>query len=264
MLIPISLWISIPVRAEEIKVNNNQNGTATVYYDNSQENRIKVLVQKTDSSIRYAYTIPSGADHVVCVLSQGNGTYRIMVCKNITGTKYSVVGTGEVSQKLADPDKVFLSSSQIVNWKATNNAIKYASKLTRNSNTDMKKIEKIYQYIVENYNYDYEKLKKLSGSGTYIPNIDQIFRTKKGICYDISALNASMLRSLGIKSKLIMGYSTVPELSGVYHAWNKVYDVKAKKWIIMDLTYDLCKYSKANLKVMKKSAKYYRNEDYVY
>lgn len=250
--------------AADIDIQNNQNGTITVKYDNSAGDKIKVVVVKSDSTKKYTYDIPTGQKKINCGLSQGNGTYIVKVCKNSSGKKYSVLHTEKVVQKLKDPNQVFLGSNQIVNWTTTNHAITYANQLTKNSKTEMKKIETVYKYIVENYSYDYKKLKKINNTTGYIPNIDSVYRSKKGICYDIAALNASMLRSLGIETKLIMGYSTQPGLSGVYHAWNKVYNSDTKQWMILDLTYDMSKYDKADYKVMKKSAKYYSNESYVY
>lgn len=251
-------------KANEVKIDNNQNGTITVSYNNSAGDKIKVLVEKSNASMKYSYDLPSGDDKVVCALTQGNGAYTVRVCKNISGTKYSILYSEEVNLNLKDTNVVFLGKNQIVDWESTNNAIKHANKITKNSKTNYKKIQQIYKYLVENYSYDYDKLKKLPNMNGYIPNIDKVFKSRKGICYDMSALNASMLRSLNIQTKLITGYSTNKGLEGVYHAWNKVYNVSNKKWIIMDVTYDMSIYKKVNYKAMEKPAKLYKNETYVY
>ena len=63
-----------------------------------------------------------------------------------------------------------------------------------------------------------------------------------------------MLRSQGIHAKLVKGYT--PNATG-YHAWNEVYDSKAKKWLIVDTTYDLQVIPKNKKVTMSKSANDY-------
>ena len=68
------------------------------------------------------------------------------------------------------------------------------------------------------------------GSGavtTYTPDIEAIMSSRKGICFDYAAVMASMLRSQGIPTKLVMGY--VPQ---GYHAWNEVY-FEGVGWVIV-------------------------------
>ena len=48
---------------------------------------------------------------------------------------------------------------------------------------------------------------------------DKTFKTKKGICFDYAAMMTAMLRSLGIPTKLEIGYLT----ENVYHSWISVY-----------------------------------------
>ena len=91
----------------------------------------------------------------------------------------------------------------------------------------------IYEYIVSNFTYDYGKISTLDT--TYVPNIDNIFSSGKGICYDFSSVFAAMLRSRGIPAKLVKGYTT--NVKG-YHAWNEVYDSRTGEWIVIDTTYD--------------------------
>ena len=63
-----------------------------------------------------------------------------------------------------------------------------------------------------------------------------------------------MLRSQGVYAKLIKGYSN--NATG-YHAWNEVYDSQAKKWLIIDTTYDLQVIPKNKKVSMSKSSKDY-------
>jgi transglutaminase-like putative cysteine protease len=83
-----------------------------------------------------------------------------------------------------------------------------------------------------------------------------------GICYDISAIMASMLRSQGVEVKLVTGYT--PNIEGVYHAWNSVYDENNDSWITVDATYDIAMYKADKKYKMKKSSSDYTDIKYQY
>jgi transglutaminase-like putative cysteine protease len=68
---------------------------------------------------------------------------------------------------------------------------------------------------------------------------------------------ASMLRSLGIPTKLTTGYTPNAK---TYHAWNEVYIQSLNRWLIIDSTYD-AEMRNRGLKVnMFKDQKDYRTE----
>ena len=85
--------------------------------------------------------------------------------------------------------------------------------------------------MVQQFKYDFDKLNNLQYD--YIPVVDDVVKKKLGICYDYSAVLASMLRSLDIKCKLVMGYT--PNVKE-YHAWNEIY--VGGRWVTVDTTYD--------------------------
>ncbi|MNE59256.1 Transglutaminase-like superfamily protein [compost metagenome] len=67
----------------------------------------------------------------------------------------------------------------------------------------------------------------------YIPNNDSTLLSNKGICYDYASLFATMLRSEGIPTKLVMGNTSYVS---TYHAWNEV--LLNGKWVTIDTTVD--------------------------
>ena len=75
--------------------------------------------------------------------------------------------------------------------------------------------------------YDYDKAGAVLAGGMsgYLPDIDEAFETKKGICFDYAALMTAMLRAQGIPSQLVIGYA-----GEVYHAWINVY-IENVGWI---------------------------------
>ncbi len=81
--------------------------------------------------------------------------------------------------------------------------------------TDEEKYEAILAYIKANYVYDYARA--ASNPGFYLGDVDGCFETKTGLCQDLSALAACMLRVQGIPTQLVIGYA-----DRQYHAWNRV------------------------------------------
>lgn len=252
--------------ANGVSITDNKDGTIDVSYNNTESKMIAIQVRKSGSNVDYNYFCPQKAIDVSIPMTLGNGTYSVKVLKNTSGNSYSNLDSTSITLKLSDEKAAFLTSSYEINWNSKNQAIKKANSLTKSKKKDMDKIKVIYKYIVENYSYDTAKAKKLAGANVnYVPDIDEVYSSKKGICYDISSLNASMLRSVGIETKMIKGYPKNPSLPrGIYHAWNKVYDTSSKKWIIIDATTDMQLYKKADYKAMSKSSKQYPNEMYIY
>lgn len=99
--------------------------------------------------------------------------------------------------------------------------------------TDEEIIEIVYDYVITNISYDYDKINDLEYD--YIPEIDVVLEDGSGICYDYSVMVASMLRSQGIPTKLIKGYA---EFTEVYHAWNEIYLSETEEWVVVDTTFD--------------------------
>ena len=264
MLIVISLCATSVSASGPVEIINNNNGTITLKYNNVNHLQTKVIVTKTtQQSKTYYYDLKNGNNSAKIPLTLGNGTYTIMVCEQISGTKtYSVLSQDSVTQTLKPTRAAFKPTHIIISWKTTNAFIKKAKTLTKKDKTNYKRIQTIWKYLVKNYSYDYEKRDQIRSSATsYVPNISQVYKAKKGICYDMAALYSSMLRSVGIESKLVMGYTNKVE---GYHAWNQVYNSKTKKWITIDVTYDMC-LDKYNKKVsMVKKAKDYHTTSFVY
>ena len=195
--------------------------------------KTKVMIQKGNA--KYTYDINSSGKTENYPLQLGNGTYKVSLLANTSGTSYKLISSKNIDLKLKDANSVFLTSIQNINWNVDSKAVAKAVELTKDSKTLEEKAKVLWSYMVKNNSYDYAKLAKLSTG--YVPVIDQTLADKKGICYDFSALYAAMLRSQGTPAKLIKGYA--PKNASGYHAWNEVYDVSQSKWVVIDTTYDL-------------------------
>ncbi|HHV11766.1 MAG TPA: transglutaminase domain-containing protein [Clostridiales bacterium] len=164
-------------------------------------------------------------------LQSGSGEYQVVLYSLVKGTSYKQVASKTVNYTTDDETALYLQSNHMVTWDTGMRTIKKAAELTKGLKTDSEKADAIYNYIVNTYEYDSEKAKTVRSG--YIPSIDNIFTSKKGICYDYSVSFAAMLRSVGIPAQVIMGQSK--DVEG-YHAWNQVY-LKGK-WVTVDTTFD--------------------------
>ena len=115
----------------------------------------------------------------------------------------------------------------------------YAQSLVKPLSSDRKKAKALYRWIGSNIKYDYEKAELVSRKVTSTSSgaIDA-FTTRKGICFDMSALYVAMCRAVGLKVRLIVGTAN----SGVSwgeHSWNQVYLTEENMWVNVDTTFSI-------------------------
>ena len=220
--------------------NTDDVSKGLIYVSCNADGKLKVIIQKGDT--KYTYDLNSAGVTETFPLQMGNGTYKISLFKNTSGTSYKLLGSTTVTVNMSKPNAVYLSSIQNINWTSSSLSVEKAVQLTSNSADFKEKAKILWDYMIKNNSYDYSKLANLSTG--YIPLPDSTFIAKKGICYDFACLYAAMLRSQGVPAKLVKGYS--PKYVSGYHAWNEVYNTDTGQWYIVDTTYDL--------QIFKKSA----------
>ncbi|KWX76554.1 transglutaminase [Paenibacillus riograndensis] len=204
-------------------------GVIAVSYEVPKDKRIKLMITKDNNS--YTYNLYASKPNETFPLQQGNGSYKVSVLENTTGNKYKVMSSETVDLSMSDANDVYLSSVQNVKWSSSDKSVLKAAQLTQGLTTDEQKVKAIYNYIVSNVKYDYNLASSVTTD--YIPNNDNTLVTKKGICYDYASLFATMLRSQGIPTKLVMGNTSYVTS---YHAWNEV--LLDGKWVTIDTTVD--------------------------
>lgn len=218
--------------------------------------KVKLMIQKEDK--KYVYDLKNETVGDAFPLQLGNGDYKVTVLKNITDNKYTPIASEVVTLNVSDSKLVFLQSIQNISWNMSTKAVQKAEELIKGFQEGTVKIEKVYDFIITNYKYDFDKAKSVQTG--YIPVVDDTYSTKKGICYDYSSMFASMLRSFGVPTKLVKGYTSNVE---GYHAWNEVYDPKTDKWIVVDTTFDAqMKQNKLKYNYKKEDEKYQNVNNY--
>lgn len=211
-------------------VEDLENGRIGVRYNGASDPGLKVRIAK-DGGEALFYDLRVGRTEYY-PLQLGNGQYTVTVFQQIEGTSYRSIGSRTLNLNLNNAMAVYLNANQQVNWNEDMAIIRKASELTAGIDSDILKARAIYDYLVRNYSYDYAKAATVRSG--YIPNIEEIARLRKGICYDYSVVYAAMLRSVGIPARLAKGYTS--NFDG-YHAWNEVW-IQGRGWIVVDTTVD--------------------------
>ncbi|WP_282939050.1 transglutaminase-like domain-containing protein [Paenibacillus sp. RC67] len=203
-------------------------GIIKVHYADSDH---KALVRVTKGDVQVDYSLVNGASYP---LQWGDGSYNVLVAKLISDNKYQVVLQENIDVKKVNEQAVFLQSISIANWNETTKAVVEAKKLTAAAATDEDKVKAIYTFLTKNYKYMESKTQTVEAG--YIPDLDEIYDESGGICFDYAATFAAMARSVGIPTRLVMGYEVhAPDM---YHAWNQVFLKDLNEWGIIDTTYD--------------------------
>ena len=224
---PAVVGILKPV-ASGSKVQSN--AQATIDYSNTGDGYVMVKATSTGgqrlkvqvaAQTTYTYDIQSGS-WTTFPLSDGNGNYKVTVFQNVSGTKYATVLSASFSVSLKDEFEPFLRPNQYVNYENAPNTVAKAQEIA-GSAAPLQKVAKVYDYVIQNLTYDSAKAKSVQSG--YLPVLDTVLASKKGICFDYASLMTGMLRSQGVPCKLVVGYAGT-----AYHAWVSVW-TKETGWI---------------------------------
>lgn len=200
--------------------------------------KVKMQV-KGPNEVTYTYNL--GTSYEVFPFASGSGIYAIGVHENVSGTQYATVFSNNVDVAITDEFSPYLYPNQYVNFNSDSKVVALASDLAYPANDDLTVVTNIYNYMISNITYDYDKATTVATG--YIPVVDDILISKKGICFDFASAMASMLRSQRIPTRLEIGYA-----GEAYHAWistyldeigwvNGIIEFDGKNWQLMDPTF---------------------------
>ena len=176
-------------------------------------NGLKMRITKGGST--YTYDLNNAGRYEVFPLQMGSGTYTCTLFRHVESNKYAKEAEISINVELDNEYTPYLGPSQYVYYTPEFKAVEESKLLCENLETDIEKYNAIVNYISENFAYDYERA--ASNPGYYLGDVDGCFETRKGLCQDLAAMTACMLRVQGIPSQLVIGYA-----DKYYHAWNKV------------------------------------------
>lgn len=119
---------------------------------------------------------------------------------------------------------------------------KLTKHLTQNAKSDKDKAWRIYSWIKNNINYDWERYENvIAHKDSSIRTAEDVIKLRKGICADYSFLVKEMFSRAGIEALIIKGYvrqsfdDTNKDTFALRHAWNAI--KLNNKWQLLDLTW---------------------------
>lgn len=221
-----------------IDVSNTSEGYLMAEYTGSNP-KVKLQITGPDQ-VTYTYNL-HGNGYEVFPLTAGDGTYHIGVYENVSGTNYSTALSTDVAVAVTNTFAPYLYPNQYVNFNADSLPVKKAEELAYDAEQDLDVVEEVYNYIIEHFDYDYDKAKNIASG--YLPVIDDVYQSNMGICFGYAAVMATMLRTQNIPTRLEVGY-----MKEEYHAWVSVYisdigwingiiEFDGNSWELMDPTF---------------------------
>ncbi|MEF2594494.1 MAG: transglutaminase-like domain-containing protein [Eggerthellaceae bacterium] len=164
--------------------------------------------------------------------------------QNTSGNNYVEIASASAQVTLASEFEPYLRPNQFCDYDDASACVTQARSLAAGAANEGDVVRSIYQWVVDNIAYDYDKAAELATVTGYIPDPDRTYEERTGICFDYASLAAAMLRSLGIPCQVVTGY-VAPD--ALYHAWNMVYidgswvsvefSIQPDTWTRMDLTF---------------------------
>ena len=205
------------------------------------DHRLKFQVLKED--ITYTYDIASDGTPSILPLQSGDGEYLFRVMENVTESKYAIMCSDTCYVVMEDEFQPFLRPNDYADYSPDSACIALAQELSAGTGSALETVTAVFDYICSHVVYDH--VKAVTVQSGYLPYPDDTLATGMGICFDYASLAASMLRSLGIPTKVIFGYVSPNDL---YHAWNMFYtdetgwvtvdyQVSGGNWNRLDLTF---------------------------
>ncbi|HHW95102.1 MAG TPA: transglutaminase domain-containing protein [Mogibacterium sp.] len=224
--------------ASLIDASHLEDGYVMVKY--TGDGRIKMQLSHNDQE-PYTYDLPTSGVFQTFPLSCGDGYYTLNIYRQISGDQYAFVDGTSFNVSLKNEFTPFLHPNQYVDYTEKTEAVAFSEKLAKGASDDLDVVKRIYDYVVNHVVYDTKKAENVSSS--YLPDLDDTLKTKKGICFDYAALMTAMLRVQRIPTQLVIGYAGKD-----YHAWISVYTEETgwingiiqfdgKDWVLMDPTF---------------------------
>lgn len=220
-----------------LDASHTDKGYVMVRYTGSAP-KIKIQIKGPDDQL---YTYTSNTDQFETFpLTAGDGFYCIDVLENVTADMYNLSMSQTIDVSLDDEFEPFLYPNQYVWFESGMKTADLSIDLSNRSSDDLNFVENVYDYVISNIEYDYDKASSIPLD--YVPDTDETLDTGKGICFDFASLMAALLRAQRVPCKLVVGYSGT-----AYHAWISVYteetgwvdniiEFDGENWSLMDPT----------------------------
>lgn len=171
--------------------------------------RFKLRILRGEQQL--TYDLNSAGDYEVFPLQMGSGDYEVALYENVKGTKYSSEGRVRMSARLSDENAAYLAPNQYVNYELFTTAVQKSDELCAGASA-AECYEIVTDFMQGEFAYDFVRAHNVTAG--QLPDIDYCYDMRMGICQDLAAVTACMLRVQGVPCKLVIGYA-----DKYYHAW---------------------------------------------
>lgn len=111
-----------------------------------------------------------------------------------------------------------------------------AIKITKNSTSNIEKVESIYRWVTSNIKYDIRQLKDFNDF-EYAQKASTVYRKKLAVCQGYANLLSALLSESDIINYVIMGEARTDNDDSLQrHSWNAI--LIDNKWHLVDATWD--------------------------
>ena len=150
-------------------------------------------------------------------LTYGNGAYTVTILEEVTAGMFAEVLSTNLSVSLSNPLLPFLYPNIFVNFTPQTRAVQLSAELAEGATSELDVVQAVYDFVIQNIAYDAELATRITAGmvSEHSPDLDDILRRGRGICFDYAALMAAMLRAQQIPTRLEIGFVS----GGIFHAW---------------------------------------------
>lgn len=235
-----------PVESNNYTLSSATTSNSTIFLNGTVSPGVtEILVQAENTNGGYRnnfYTPQNGLVSGTIYLVHGAGTYTVTIYEKVQGTErtYSGVSAFTVENTDTRTDLQFLFPSRDVQ-SDNPEIINIAESITKGLASDYDRIRAVHDWVAKNIAYDIEGLNK----GDYVYDALGVLHARKSVCQGYADLSAALLRSVGVKTKIVHGvavpYGIPDEIRNnpearPNHAWNEAY--ADGRWVVFDATWD--------------------------
>ena len=198
---------------------------------------VMLNVSKGESKQQIIVPAINGRASVNIYLRYGAGIYNIAFAESKFEGKYDggyYVGQPVRIENIDFRDLNFLLPSDLVQ-SDNEQIISLAKTLTMDAVNELDAVKKIHKYVASNVKYDYASYKDDSYKTKPFDAVSTL-KSMTGVCAGYANLYAALLRSVGIKTKVIYGIAYLTKTQTGEHAWNEI--LINNEWKSVDVTWD--------------------------
>ena len=187
-----------------LDISNLQEGYFMACVPSGSPHRLKLRVEKDGQTL--TYDLNGDGLYEVFPLQLGSGIYSVTLYENVGGKKYAQQGGIWLDAVLFREDAAFLYPNQYIDYSALSPLVEKAGELC-NGLDEKDTYKTICEFMQTEFVYDF--VRAITVTAGELPDPDGSFEKRMGICQDLSAVTAAMLRTMGIPGRLIIGYAAM-------------------------------------------------------